>query len=223
VGDGRRQRVDADLPLLPGRDYRLWLAFDKPMRWRDADGRIANYRGQNVALTPAMVLEFPTLGGESLDVVPRDVTWLERPGGAAEDGYLRYRDDALAAAFTLPANLPLAASAPAVLAVTARDMIGAALDGDPATRADWARGHWVGYEDVDGNETDLGGPDCKFVTYAAAGDGEAPPAGGAGCRAASEAPDSGDTGATGGGGGGAALWLLALLGVGRLARRQAGG
>ncbi len=226
AGDGRRQRVDADLPLLPGRDYRLWLAFDKPMRWRDADGRIANYRGQNVALTPAMVLEFPTLGGESLDVVPRDVTWLERPGAAAEDGYLRYRDDALAAAFTLPANLPLAASAPAVLAVTARDMIGAALDGDPATRADWARGHWVGYEDVDGNETDLGGPDCKFVTYAAAADGAAPPAGGAGCRAASEAPDSGDTGTTGGGGGGgggAALWLLALLGAGRLARRQAGG
>ena len=85
----RRRRLVSDLPLVPGRSYRLWLAFNKPMRWRGANGAVTNYRGQNVRLTPRITLEFPTLGDDSLDVLAADVTWLDEPGGAAAEGYRR--------------------------------------------------------------------------------------------------------------------------------------
>ena len=216
--EDRRRRLGTDLALVPGRSYRLWLAFNKPMRWRDPGGTITNYRGQNVPLTPRIRLEFPTLGDASLDVRPTGVTWLDRTGGAAAEGYRRYRDDALLAEFEIPAGLDPGAAAPAVLSVSAQDMIGAALDGDPATRVDWSGGHWTGYEDVDGNAGDSGGSDCKFIAFVASDPAAASPAGRnrTPCRAASEAPSGGAGGGSSGdgsngggsGGGGAALWLL---------------
>ena len=146
------------------------------------------------------------------------MTWLDRTGGAAAEGYRRYRDDALLAEFEIPAGLDPGAAAPAVLSVSAQDMIGAALDGDPATRVDWAGGHWTGYEDVDGNAGDSGGSDCKFIAFVASDPAAASPAGRnrTPCRAASEAPSGGAGGGSSGdgsngggsGGGGAALWLL---------------
>jgi hypothetical protein len=233
--DGRRRVVAADRPLLPGRDYRLWLAFDRPMRRRDAAGAVVNYRGQTVPLSPRITLEFPTLGDASVDVTPGRITWLAEPDDGRGEAYLRYRDDALVAEFRVPEDLPLAAPAPAVLAVAARDMLGAALDGDPSTRVDWADGHWVGYEDVDGAATDTGGTDCKFIAFVATDPGAGRPAGSkrTPCRAAAEAPGPGDPGSgsggvggnsgSGGGGGGAPLWLLVLIGLMRVVRGQARG
>jgi hypothetical protein len=226
--EGRRRAVAADLPLLPGRDYRLWLAFDRPMRKRNAAGDVVNYRGQSVPLSPHITVEFPTLGDPSVDVTAGRVAWLADPADGGDEGYWRYRDDALVAEFSVPADLPLEAPAPAVLAVAARDMLGAALDGDPATRVDWADGHWVGYEDVDGAATDAGGTDCKFIAFVATDAGAGRPAGAnrTPCRAAAKAPDPGDPGGSsdGGGssgGGGAALWLLALIGLVRVVGGQA--
>jgi hypothetical protein len=57
TGGGRRLDVSANRPLVPGNAYRLWLAFDKPMRWRSAAGAVVAYPGQRAALAPEVVLE----------------------------------------------------------------------------------------------------------------------------------------------------------------------
>jgi hypothetical protein len=164
------------------------------------------------------------------------VTWLDRPGGAAAGGYRRYRDDALLAEFEIPGDLDPGVAAPAVLSVSAQDMIGGALDGDPSTRVDWSGGHWTGYEDVDGNAGDTGGADCRFIAFVATDATAAAPAGRTRtlCRASSQAPTDGSgggpvggsgsgTGGGGSGGGGTALWLLLVALMPRLVRTPARG
>ena len=47
--DGRRLDVSTDRALVPGHAYRLWLAFSRPMRWRDPAGAVSNYPGQSTA------------------------------------------------------------------------------------------------------------------------------------------------------------------------------
>ena len=228
-GDGRRLRRTQDLSLVPGARYRLWLAFNKPMRWRLDNGEVGNFPGQNVALTPRIRLELPTLGDTSVDIRVAVRRWLDEPDTATNDGYNRYRDDALLAEFTVPESLDVTAAVPAVLSVTAQDVIEASLDGDPASRVDWSGGHWTGYEDAAGVAADLGGADCQFITYVAADPSAAPPDGRnrAFCRASGRAPDpggnpSGGSGSGGGGsgGGGAVLWLLPLFMASRLVERR---
>ena len=133
---GRRLRVSVDAPLAPGREYRLWLAFDKPMRHR-LDGAVLNYPGQTVDLAAAIALVHPD-GQWRLPAA----TWLARAGGAP-DGYRRYRDDALAVRFTTPQADWV--SGPLRLRVTVADMAGQALDSEPATPVDFSAG-WTGYQ-----------------------------------------------------------------------------
>lgn len=206
---------DTNLGLVPGRTYSLFLAFNKPMRWRGETGRVTDYPGQSVRIFPAITLEFPSLD-ESLDVTVTGGAdnWLDLPGGDG-NGYLRYQDDAIAADFTVPAGLPATGSVAAVLKVWAQDMTQSLLDADPATRVDWSQGHWVGYESTDLTAGDSGGSDCNFTLFATA-DQSAPPTQEASCRTASAPPPNpnpnpGGNGGGGGGGGGAALWLLLLL------------
>ena len=153
-------------PLQLDRSYTLWLAFDKPMRWRNDNGQIAPLPGQatrTTEVTADLLLEDVTQSPED-----SSGQWLANAGGAP-DGYYRYRDDAYSASFNL-AGSPLAAAITGETQVTlnlsAQDMVGQLLDGDPATPADWGIvGNWVGYEDTNGVETDLGGSD-DTLTFA---------------------------------------------------------
>jgi hypothetical protein len=208
--------VSVNQALTPGGDYRLWLAFDKPMRWRSAAGSIADYPGQNVPLAPELALEAPGLG--TLDLATSAASWLTEPG-AAPDGYRRYATDALSVPFTVPASWAPQAAAGAVLLVRARDMTRSALDADPATPVDFAGGHWTGFESRPGETGDTGGPDCSFKPFVAT-DGSAAAPAPVGCSAfTGQAPGGGGSGggsnSGGGGGGGAMIWsalaLLALL------------
>ena len=99
--------------MVPGRNYRLWVAFNKPMRIRDDTGNVVAYRGQESGASVGTVtLEFPDLTGQNLALpVASGDSWLAAPGGAP-DGFLRYRDDAFAVDFTLPADLPVTAVLP---------------------------------------------------------------------------------------------------------------
>jgi hypothetical protein len=213
----RSLTVGTNEALLPGRAYRLWLAFDKPMRFRDANGAVTTYPGQST--TPATGSAALEIGDDAETTVPIPVgnggVWLNAPGGAP-DGYLRYADDALRAEFTIPAGIVLAGAEPAVLAVDNRDFSGRRLDGDPATPVDFAAGRWTGYEDARGVDGDSGGVDCSAQPFVAPAAGTAPPAGAATCSAA-QAPAPPPPPPPTGGGGGAFDWglLAALL----LARR----
>jgi len=137
-------------PLQLDRDYMFWLAFDKPMRWRE-DGEVTVLPGQ-----PGSTLDLDAgllVGLDDLSVIPVGGDWLDAPGDAP-DGYLRYRDDALSIGFNLPPdenNLGLVGeSVMATLAIQTWDMTGNQLDAVPSTAARWEDGGWSGYEDVEG-------------------------------------------------------------------------
>ncbi len=176
-----------NLALVPGRNYRLWVAFNKPMRVRDGAGAVVPYRGQAAGpALGALTLEFPDLTGRNLTLPSAD-GWLDAPGGAP-DGYLRYRDDAFAVDFTLPPDLPVTAATAAVLSLSMRDLADMALDTNPATAADWASGHWVRLEDSANAESDVGGIDCSFKPFVAPAAGVSAPANPATCQAATPPP-----------------------------------
>ena len=220
-GNGRRLDVSTDRALVTGRAYRLWLAFNRPMRWRDPAGAVSNYPGQSTAAFPNLTLQFPTLTGAGSDIPisGSGTDWLDTPDGAGS-GFLRYRDDALSVAFTVPQGLPAANAVPGVLAVETLDIMMAALDGDPASRVDWAGGRWIGYEDEDGNANDVGGRDCKIVVYVASDENATPPASrDVGCSSA-QAPAPPPANGGGGGGGGLVLWLLPFLLIGAWRQRR---
>jgi hypothetical protein len=220
----RALATSTNLPMVPGHDYRLWVAFNKPMRIRDTAGNVADYQGQLIgAGVGSVTLEFPGLTGRNLSLpVASGDAWLATPGGAP-GGFLRYRDDAFTVDFTLPSDLPVTGSTGAVLSLSVRDLAGMSLDGSPATAADWASGHWVRLEDTAGVENDTGGIDCSFKPFVASADGAAPPAEAAVCIAATPPPPPPPPptpAPTGGGGGGPFDWAAAGLAALLLGRRR---
>ena len=177
--------VSADAILAPNESYRLWVAFDKPMRTTLDGVTAANYPGQNP----------PALGTISLDAgaEPNALqvalaggmgNWLGESGGAP-DGFARYRFDAFAVDFVMPA---LSAPVTLALSLDVQDLSMQALDANPATPVDWRDGHWDGYEDAFAAAGDSGGADCQLLVRAAPTGAGAPTAAAAACKATFVAP-----------------------------------
>src|SRR5262249_48611808 len=100
LGPGSGDRtldVRVEQALVAGTPYELWLAFDRPMRWRDDHSAITAFPGQTGVTFPALTMEAPALDA-TFTLSGNGSAWLATPGGAP-DGYLRYRDDALRVAF----------------------------------------------------------------------------------------------------------------------------
>jgi hypothetical protein len=214
--------VEVNEALIPGEDYKLWVAFNKPMRIRGPGGNVVPYAGQSPgAAVGTVTLEIPSLNGEDVSLGGAGI-WLGTPGGAPF-GYLRYADDAFAVNFRLPDTIDVTASTAAVLVLGQQDLAQMALDGDPSSAVDWGSGHWLRYEDVDGVAGDVGGADCSFKPFVAPTAGAAPPAAEANCRAAEPPPPPPPPPPpSGGGGGGAGIGLLLLLiGLWTMTRRLA--
>ncbi|CAN5120598.1 hypothetical protein BH24PSE2_BH24PSE2_15380 [soil metagenome] len=209
--NGRRLDVSENSALAPRGAYRLWLAFDKPMRFRNASGVVAAYPGQPTGpSTGSATLELGS-GVEIAIPIGSGDAWLDTPGGAP-DGYLQYTDDALTAEFTIPAGL--SGTSAGVLAIDNRDMAGQRLDADPSTPADFFAGHWTGYENALGVAGDEGGVDCSGEPFIAEDPAAPSPTATATCTAAeAPAPPPAPTSPprSSGGGGGAIGWLLCLL------------
>jgi hypothetical protein len=150
-------------PLQLGRDYRVWLAWDKPMRWR-TDGAVSVLPGQ-----PPLTLNVQrgvTVGGDELAAVIGEPHWLDQPG-SSPDGYRRYRDDAMEYDLNLPADDGNLSRVDGVVQGTLHtdvyDLSGNRGDADPATVARWDDGGWSGYEDSDGlDRNDQGGSDSTL-------------------------------------------------------------
>jgi murein tripeptide amidase MpaA len=209
--------VEVSEALVPGGNYRLWVAFNKPMRIRNGAGNVVAFAGQGRS---AEVGTVGLLVGSPAESVELDGgAWLGTPGGAP-DGYLRYSDDAFALDFTLPGALAVDEATPAALSLDIDDLAQVALDGDPSSAVDWGSGHWLRYEDGDGVEGDAGGPDCSFRPFVAPEAGAAAPAGQADCAVTAPPPPPPPPSPPprGGGGDGSGLALL-LFGVLSLARK----
>jgi len=157
-----------------GRDYEAWVAFDKPMRWREA-GAVVPLPGKSGALLE--VTRALTSGDGDPVSETGPTSWLAEPGDAPL-GALRYRDDAMTFGFRLPpvaANQLLAATgSPVTLEIDAMDLVGTRTDANPATVAHWRNGAWSGYENTAGADgTDSGGTDATIafpITAQALGD-----------------------------------------------------
>ncbi|MEO0423206.1 MAG: M14 family zinc carboxypeptidase [Pseudomonadota bacterium] len=199
TGDGATRTLNganSELTLSEGTAYRLWIGFDKPMRYRDEGGAVVDYPGQAAAgAEPIATLRGVNIDGAAFNFdVPFTLDdWLDTPGDAPS-GYTRYRDDAIAASFTLPSSLQISTEETDVtLVLNVRDFAEQLLDADPSTIADFADGVWVGYERTGGFEGDAGGED-ETLSFKVVGTATEP----------SPAPSSGGGGALGG---------VALLGL----------
>jgi hypothetical protein len=213
----RALNVSANSALVPGRSYRLWIAFNKPMRIRDATGGVVAWRGQSAgAAVGTVTLEIPSLANQNV-ALGANTAWLNTPGGAP-NGYQRYADDAFAVDFTLPAAINVNASTPAVLSMTVQDLAQSSLDSNPATAVDWSGGNWVRYEDVVGVQGDIGGTDCQFKPFVAMQAAAAPPTTTAVCNAIAPPPPPPPRHNGGGGDGSGLLGLV--LGLWLVSRKK---
>jgi Zinc carboxypeptidase len=150
-------------PLQLGRDYRAWIAWDKPMRWR-TDGQVTVLPGQPAARLN--VAREATVDSQALETVIGPPRWLDQPG-ASPAGYRRYRDDAMdydLAILDNAANRTLVqGNVLATLHTDAFDLSGNRGDANPASVARWEDGAWAGYEDGDGDDgNDQGGSDSTL-------------------------------------------------------------
>lgn len=160
TGQGTREFViSTDAPLVVGGKFRLWLAFDKPMRHRDEQGGIVNYPGTNGDIHP--VIRFDG-GTQEIAVIAGQGQWLDEPDAPGTPGYVHYRDDAYVAPFEIPATLEPGENETLTINIEAEDIARFALDADPATIVDWQGGHWIGYESADGSAGDTGGVDSTL-------------------------------------------------------------
>jgi len=162
--NGQREQISRMVQALsPGRDYRLWLGFSKPMRWRE-NGVVAPFPGQSSGSTGATI--WLEIDDQFMSIESEDPVWLGQPGGAPF-GYQRYRDDALSLDFRIAddsVNQALIAGladpdSNSRLAVVTRDLTGHALDADPGSVADYVDGAWTGYDNRNPDLVDVGGTD----------------------------------------------------------------
>lgn len=164
-GSGTRQLFSQHLQaLVPGREYQAWLAFNKPMRWRNSQGQVVSYPGQNnqnLNLSLGISAGPNLLGIETLAV-----EWQNQPG-VAPHAYRRYRDDAVLVRFRISdSELNRGIIQQALnnqqdfrLRLTTTDLSGHSLDANPATPASYANGAWQSYENTLGVAGDIGGTD----------------------------------------------------------------
>jgi len=211
-GSQRTLSVTQNSALLPGGNYRLWIAFSKPMRMLTQAGNAGNYPGQQTSPSSGSAeLQLPALEqSNDIQFDLSNIIWLDQPDGAS-DGYRQYIFDAASIDFSIPAGLSVNGSEPAVLSLSFSDMSDFQIDANPATRVDWQNGGWSGYENENGIATDRGGIDCQINPFVAMDPEATAPVGDVDCRSAMPAPPPPPRPQTSSGGGGSAFWLCLLL------------
>ncbi|MBE9549141.1 MAG: hypothetical protein IMF09_06990 [Proteobacteria bacterium] len=149
--------------LVPGNEYRLWVAFNKPMRQRDQQGKVVALQGMpRVVLDNELVLH---IDGQELEISTTEIRWLEHEGLAPE-GYLHYRDDAYSLEFSITDTQDnrdlIATGNDFTLSQTLRDLGGDLLDANPGTVVNWDNGGWSRLENSNGVLSETGGTDSTL-------------------------------------------------------------
>ena len=141
----RTLQISSDATLSAGVRYRLRLQFNKPMRWRNAQGGIAAYPGLQLPADPILHL---LDGNQEKEIGDATGHWIDT----------KWQADTYELNFTPTSNL-----APELqLRIDVRDLAGRALDSRPGTALNWENGAWIGFEDEDGVAGDRGGRDNSF-------------------------------------------------------------
>ena len=141
----RTLQISSDATLSAGVRYRLRLQFNKPMRWRNAQGGIAAYPGLQLPADPILHL---LDGNQEQEIGDATGHWIDT----------KWQADTYELNFTPTSNL-----APELqIRIDVRDLAGRALDSLPGTALNWENGAWIGFEDEDGVAGDRGGRDNSF-------------------------------------------------------------
>jgi hypothetical protein len=156
----REQIVHQTQPLQLDRDYVLSHSYDKPMRWRVGDVQ-TSFPGVSAATTVTSNLAF--VGSQALNFSSSNQRWPSQRGSGPER-YSHYRDDTTSIDWRLPRDAVNDAAINGSVELTLRhsdtDLVGQALDANPATVARWQAGSWLDYENSSGNQSDSGGFDA---------------------------------------------------------------
>jgi len=146
-GAMRTLATPTSLELQSGVAYRVWIAFDKPMRTAAGHG--------------GPTLELRAADGPAFDMLaPSGGSWLASVTGDPT-GSLRYSFDAWTATVTMPASI--GSRSRFRMAIDVRDLAGWSLDADPSTPVDWTGGHWTRYDSASSTDTDVGGDDRSYL------------------------------------------------------------
>lgn len=149
----------ANTGLVANGHYRIWAAYNKPMRWIDDQDQISNFTATNLSLAPQVTLEGLASDSSafSQQVNGSASDWQITPGGAGQ-GYLNYKSDAFMIDFTLDASIDPATAILFALAFNNRGIVGKINDANPASVVDW-NSNWINYENSTGSMADNGGID----------------------------------------------------------------
>lgn len=155
----REWQEDVNLGLTKDHTYSLWVAYDKPMRWLNDLGEIANFPNLFTALAPRFSVESKDVAGAGFrqTVEGQATDWLVNPGGPGQ-GYLNYKTDAFMLEFTLSTSIDPATASLISMAFDNRDFAGSLNDANPMTVVDYNQ-FWLNYESADGSLADNGGMD----------------------------------------------------------------
>ena len=97
-GNSRTLNVTTDQNLTGGQQYKLWVQFSKPMRWRNGSS-LAQYPGQSVALSPTVSFNGSAAGSNfSRNLTTTNSNWQNQAGGSLA-GFANYQDDAINVGF----------------------------------------------------------------------------------------------------------------------------
>jgi len=201
-------------------NYRIWAAYNKPMRWLDGQQQVSNFTGTNISLPPTVSIEGldanATAFNQTINGVAAD--WLTNPGGAGQ-GYLNYKTDAFMIDFSVDNSIDPASSTLVALAFNNQDIVGKINDADPTTVVDW-NSNWQNYENSQGTQADNGGIDRTLRIIDDGSPAFTDPAnnGNGGGNGGNGGGNGGGTG--GGGGGGSIGWLLVFMLSARLLMRK---
>jgi len=187
-------------------NYRIWAAYNKPMRWINEQQQVANFTATNIELAPEVRLEGLASNGQAFNQIisGNASSWLLTPGGAGQ-GYLNYKADAFMIDFTVSASITPSTSTLLALAFVNVDISGKTNDADPSTIVDWDTS-WLNYENSDGDSTDTGGIDRTIRLINDNSAGFTDPA-----TRVNNGDTSGDNNSNQSSGGGSFDWILLLI------------
>ncbi len=147
--------------ILAGHDYSMVLSFDKPMRYRDESGAVKNLQGQNISLEPFIFGAKDD--GTDIELNLSNARWLSEKQNSWES-YQYYQDDTYVIDFNIDTSINSSDDADITWRIITTDMVGQALDANPATIVTWSGGQWQNYEDANGNMSINGGIDTTIKT-----------------------------------------------------------
>lgn len=155
----RRWQTTTDQALAPGVQYRIWVAYNKPMRWLNGSDEVVSYPNVPMSLEPTMIIEGLNSNNQSFAQTVRGAVtdWLTSPGGPGV-GYLNYKTDAFMVDIVLDSSVPANTANLLALAFNNSDFAAGLNDANPATVIDY-NAHWQNYEATDGSDSDSGGID----------------------------------------------------------------